>query len=279
MALFAGFAAIDLHGDHGDLAAATKAYDDVVSHRRRHVGRTRTSRPGSGCPRCCSATSPTPPPSTGSQDRAGLVDQADELRDAARRAVRLREESVWDEGPEALAWLARVDAEHARVRWLAGSEAPELDDLVQAWRRTVARFETFGHRFEVARSQARLSAVLRAGGQPAEADEVAGLAMTEARRLQADPLLRELRSGGAPAGRRRPGLPGSRRDEALTAREQEVLALVAQGRSNREIAGQLFISAKTVSVHVSNMLAKLGAAGRTEAVAVARRRGYLSGDR
>ena len=75
-------------------------------------------------------------------------------------------------------------------------------------------------------------------------------------------------------------MPGSRRDEALTAREQEVLALVAQGRSNREIAGQLFISAKTVSVHVSNMLAKLGAAGRTEAVAVARRRGYLSdGDR
>ena len=43
----------------------------------------------------------------------------------------------------------------------------------------------------------------------------------------------------------------------------------------REIAGQLYISAKTVSVHVSNMLAKLGAAGRTEAVAVARRRGYL----
>ena len=74
---------------------------------------------------------------TGSQDRAGLVDQADELREAARRAVRLREESVWDEGPEALAWLARVDAEHARVRWLAGSEAPELDDLVEAWRRTV----------------------------------------------------------------------------------------------------------------------------------------------
>ncbi len=58
-----------------------------------------------------------------------------------------------------------------------------------------------------------------------------------------------------------------------------MLALVAQGRSNREIAGQLFISAKTVSVHVSNMLAKLGAVGRTEAVAVARRRGYLPTER
>jgi len=67
----------------------------------------------------------------------------------------------------------------------------------------------------------------------------------------------------------------SRRDEALTAREREVLALVSQGRSNRDIGRQLYISPKTVSVHVSNVLAKLGAGGRTEAVAVARRRGLF----
>ncbi|HEY3528761.1 MAG TPA: LuxR C-terminal-related transcriptional regulator, partial [Nocardioides sp.] len=46
---------------------------------------------------------------------------------------------------------------------------------------------------------------------------------------------------------------------------------VAEGRSNGEIGKQLFISTKTVSVHVSNILAKLGAAGRTEAAAIARR--------
>ena len=68
------------------------------------------------------------------------------------------------------------------------------------------------------------------------------------------------------------------RSAELTARELEVLALVAQGRSNRLVAEQLFISAKTVSVHVSNILAKLDSAGRTEAVAVARRRGLLDGD-
>jgi DNA-binding NarL/FixJ family response regulator len=62
---------------------------------------------------------------------------------------------------------------------------------------------------------------------------------------------------------------------ALTAREQEILALVAQGRTNGEIGRQLFISTKTVSVHVSNILAKLGAAGRTEAAAIARREGVL----
>jgi DNA-binding NarL/FixJ family response regulator len=61
----------------------------------------------------------------------------------------------------------------------------------------------------------------------------------------------------------------------LTPREREILALVAQGRTNREIASQLYISAKTVSVHISNILSKLGAGGRTEAVALARRRGLL----
>ena len=88
------------------------------------------------------------------------------------------------------------------------------------------------------------------------------------------PLLAELRVG--PARPHRAPEPG--RDPPPTTsppREQEVLALVAQGRTNRQIGTQLFISAKTVSVHVSNILAKLGAGGRTEAVAIARRRGLL----
>jgi DNA-binding NarL/FixJ family response regulator len=57
-----------------------------------------------------------------------------------------------------------------------------------------------------------------------------------------------------------------------------VLGLVALGRTNREIAQQLFISTKTASVHVSHIMAKLGAGGRTEAVAVARSRSLLPGD-
>jgi ATP/maltotriose-dependent transcriptional regulator MalT len=59
----------------------------------------------------------------------------------------------------------------------------------------------------------------------------------------------------------------------LTTRELEVLALVAEGRTNRQIAQELFISAKTASVHVSNILAKLGVANRGEAGAAARRLG------
>jgi DNA-binding NarL/FixJ family response regulator len=57
----------------------------------------------------------------------------------------------------------------------------------------------------------------------------------------------------------------------LTAREFEVLRLVAAGRSNREIATELFISAKTASVHMSNILGKLGVASRGEAAATAHR--------
>jgi DNA-binding NarL/FixJ family response regulator len=62
----------------------------------------------------------------------------------------------------------------------------------------------------------------------------------------------------------------------LTPREAEVLSLVSAGLTNRQIGEQLFVSEKTASVHVSNILAKLGAAGRTEAVALARRRGLLT---
>ena len=88
--------------------------------------------------------------------------------------------------------------------------------------------------------------------------------------LGAGPLLPEIRALG-PGGRRgRSAQPRRSRAEALTAREVEVLALVAEGRSNGEIGRQLFISTKTVSVHVSNILAKLGATGRTEAAALAR---------
>ena len=59
----------------------------------------------------------------------------------------------------------------------------------------------------------------------------------------------------------------------LTPREAEVLALVAAGRTNREIGTELYVSEKTASVHVSNILRKLGVTTRVEAAAVAQRLG------
>jgi DNA-binding CsgD family transcriptional regulator len=63
----------------------------------------------------------------------------------------------------------------------------------------------------------------------------------------------------------------------LSRRELEVLGLIAQGRTNREIGDRLFISQKTVGVHVGNILAKLGVSGRVEAAAVAIRLGLETG--
>lgn len=61
----------------------------------------------------------------------------------------------------------------------------------------------------------------------------------------------------------------------LTEREREVLALVAAGRSNGQIASALYISPKTASVHVSNILTKLGVSGRVAAAGVAHRLGLV----
>lgn len=81
-----------------------------------------------------------------------------------------------------------------------------------------------------------------------------------AERLGAADFTMRYRALGARADR-------SDRPGGLTSREQEVLALVAMGRSNGEIAKELVVSTKTVSVHVSNILAKLGVGSRTEAAA------------
>lgn len=63
--------------------------------------------------------------------------------------------------------------------------------------------------------------------------------------------------------------------EDLTPRELEVLALLADGRPNREIARELYVTERTVKFHVGSILAKLGAANRTEAARVAARRGLV----
>ena len=132
----------------------------------------------------------------------------------------------------------------------------------------MSRFEAYGAPYELASVRARFAAVLTATGDPDESRQQAEVMAETARQLGATPLL-ALVGAGAPS----PAVPGPR--ATLTPRETEILALVAEGRSNGEIGRQLFISTKTVSVHVSNILGKLGASGRTEAAAIARREGLL----
>ncbi|MBV9816764.1 MAG: response regulator transcription factor [Solirubrobacterales bacterium] len=73
-----------------------------------------------------------------------------------------------------------------------------------------------------------------------------------------------------------PGLAATGDGESLTAREREVLELVAAGRSNKRIARELGIAEKTVKTHVGHLLAKLGVTDRTQAAVIAVRRGLVS---
>ncbi|WP_307796987.1 helix-turn-helix transcriptional regulator [Actinomadura barringtoniae] len=187
--------------------------------------------------------------------------------DLARRAAATTQDGdrrAWL-GLEGHAWLARAEAERSRAR---GDNDPDL------WRATVKAFD-YGFVYEVARSRWRLAEALAERGEREEAAAEWEAAVRDAERLGADPLLKALRDlgtrarlgGAAPA--RRPSGPL----DALTGREREVLRLVAEGRNNKEIAAVLFISPKTASVHVSNILAKLGVTSRTQAAAVAHREG------
>jgi DNA-binding NarL/FixJ family response regulator len=260
-AVHSGAALIDLHGDAGDLEAAMAAHDDLVEtlvrvwDGGRYAARLRLTgvilgQFGAAAPRLSRS------------EQAELVARAVELEGDVAATVAANPPF----GPEGQAWQARVAAELARLRWLTGVDAPTEAELEKAWRAAVDGFIALGQPFEQARSETRLAVVLRATGRDDEARELLASARAVATELGARPLLAEINEAG---GRT------TRTDDDLTPREREVLTHVSAGRSNGEIAAQLFISTKTVSVHVSNILAKLNASGRTEAAAIARRRGLL----
>jgi DNA-binding CsgD family transcriptional regulator/tetratricopeptide (TPR) repeat protein len=154
-----------------------------------------------------------------------------------------------------------------------------------AWAAAAAGWEALGMPYPAACARWREAEALLAARAPrARVEQVLGAAHAVAARLGAGFLLGELerlaRRGRVrlaappePAPAAEPAAPSPARSLGLTPREEEVLALVAAGRTNRQIAETLFITEKTASLHVSHILAKLGVAGRVEAAAVALRLG------
>jgi DNA-binding CsgD family transcriptional regulator len=167
---------------------------------------------------------------------------------------------------------AWVVGELTSWRRRAGAEPPPGLDVPEPY-----ALELAGEHDEAAERWAALgcpyeAALARSGSGDASSqrralDELLALGATAA----ATVVARDLRGRGAtnlPRGPR----PATRENPAqLTARELEVLALMADGLRNRDIAERLFVTSKTVSHHVSSILAKLGAATRGEAVAQAQR--------
>jgi len=199
----------------------------------------------------------------GGEDPARHVERAGQLVRIARSAAAYELRPKFVLGPEGRGWLARAEAEYRRA---LGENDPAN------WHAVISEFG-LGYVYEVARSRWRLAEALAEAGQRDDAAEPWRLAMAQAGRLGARPLsavLEDLahraRIGGVTE-------PGDVVMAGLTSREREVLRLIAAGRSNKEIAAVLFIAPKTASVHVSNILAKLGAGSRTEAAAIAHRDG------
>jgi len=159
----------------------------------------------------------------------------------------------------------------AHARWVAA----ELGDAA-AWAPLAADWDRIGQPFPAAYARLRAAEVAVAGGGQRAARELLDAAAATATRLGARPLLEEVRwlarqAGLGLAAETGPGGDDDLRRLGLTDREVEVLRQVTDGRSNRQIGERLFISPKTVSVHVSSILAKLGVASRGEAAATAHR--------
>ena len=267
--VIAGGVGIDLHGHAGDLEAAIAVHDDAVallSEIWHELFQARIRFAALLLGQLASYVQKVP-----AAERPGLLSRGRDAAAVAEEVWQVASEMPGQDGPESRAWAARLRAERARLEWLAGEDV-DRSQLTQVWQDAVRAFEEYGHVYETARSRARLGAVLQAAGDPAAGEHLQS-ALETARRLGAEPLRAEIRAGGG--AREQASRPAGRLGEALTPREREILALVALGRSNRQIGAQLFISAKTASVHVSNIIAKLGVSGRGEAVAVARERGLL----
>jgi DNA-binding CsgD family transcriptional regulator len=213
-------------------------------------------------------------------DRAGDARRgrrAAELEEALRVGSRLldRARAFLDRpGPpdgwkrEVGALTAQCEAEGSRLR-----DAPDPS----AWDSAIAAWEILSMPYVAAYCRwRRAEASMASGGSRQDARASLVPAHATALELGAEPLLGGIRRlarrarislGPRPAARREPS--------ALSPRERDVLDLVTAGRSNRQIAADLFISEKTVGAHVSSILRKLDVSSRGEAAAAAHRLGLV----
>jgi DNA-binding CsgD family transcriptional regulator/tetratricopeptide (TPR) repeat protein len=191
----------------------------------------------------------------------------------ARALDRLRAEGRGDHG----AFVLAAEAERARFdgaddpdRWAATADAW----TASIWPRPAV----------LARLRQAEATLLQPGGRT-DAGIIVEQALREAAAIGSSLLIEQISAVSRRAGIKVDAEVASRAEEVidltepsaqLTRREREVLELVAEGRTNRQIGTTLYISTKTASVHVSRILMKLGASTRQEAAAMARRVGTLS---
>jgi DNA-binding CsgD family transcriptional regulator len=224
------------------------------------------------------------------RDSRGAAGEAEAAVVGIDRHIDAIAEAITTHPPEAEALgeivgaLRSAQAERARA---AAAPDPE------AWRAAIAAWEARDRPYEAAYARWRGAEAHLAGGDKAAARDLLADAWRWASEQGAQPLTGEIETlarrarldpsapSPAAAGSAAPAVSGSPSDRAaddfgLTRREREVLALVAEGWTNRQVADHLFISENTAGVHVSNILGKLAASSRTEAAAIAHRLGLAA---
>ena len=202
------------------------------------------------------------------RNRIGNATAADDDATLIHRARSASTSATASHMPIVQAELATAEAEWSRLHDGHGGSPDRWHEAVRHWEKL-----SFPYPAAYARRHLAEALLLRAEGAGLAARELAAACDT-AIMLGAGPLLRSVQAlaeraripldGPAPA-------PQTESAGNLTKRERQVLTLLADGLSNRRIANDLFISEKTVSVHISHILAKLGVTNRTEAAAAARR--------
>ncbi|HEY6886994.1 MAG TPA: AAA family ATPase [Solirubrobacter sp.] len=174
--------------------------------------------------------------------------------------------------PIALAHLAsaRAEVQRARGEWPAAS-----------WEAVAAEWDRLEHPYRAAYAHFRQAEAILAGkGDRGAATAALAHALAVAESLRAAPLIGWIDALSQRARLKRAvvrQVGNGRPDEHLTNREREVLLLVAEGRTNREIGSTLFITERTAGLHVSRVIGKLGVNNRSQAAAIARELGLSGG--
>ena len=174
--------------------------------------------------------------------------------------------------PIALAHLTSARAEVQRARG---------ESSAASWHAVAAEWDRLEHPYRAAYAHFReAEAILAAKGDRGAATMALAHALAVAEGLRAAPLIAWIETLSQRARLKRAvvrQVGTGRPDEHLTNREREVLLLVAEGRTNREIGSTLFITERTAGLHVSRVIGKLGVSNRSQAAAIARDLGLSGG--
>ena len=150
-----------------------------------------------------------------------------------------------------------VLAHATRCRGLVAAAEGGIEQAADLLRQAVARHEEVGDPFGRARALLALGIVLRRARQKRDARDAIRAALAGFEQLGAATWAEKARDELGSIG-------GRTREEGLTAAERRVAALVAEGRTNREVAAALFLGERTVASHLTHVYAKLGVRSRTE---------------